>query len=231
MLETNLAKLESSTLHSNVNAPGPKLSRKGSIANISASADPSDCCPSSSSCKPRQRVVNRKTESDFAVQNHASNRGMPFYELYGTDASAGAMTVWTWGMSRILDAVEMANRSNIDPAQVGITGCSRDGKGALDPGAFEERLVPAIPGQLGEGGTACWRLPNAEQAAGNVVPDFGRDCQPHLPPSFRPAHAHGHGRAARPHLVRQHRIRMARSTIRVWLRSRHSYRLLGPRRV
>lgn len=42
MLETNLAKLESSTLHSNVNAPGPKLSRKGSIANISASADPSD---------------------------------------------------------------------------------------------------------------------------------------------------------------------------------------------
>ena len=105
--------------------------------------------------------------SAFAVQNNATNRGQGvFYELYGSNATAGAMMAWTWGISRILDALSYTTNTGIDPTHVGVTGCSRDGKGALVAGAFEDRLVLTIPQESGSGGTNCWRLSDAEQASG-----------------------------------------------------------------
>ena len=47
------------------------------------------------------------------------------------------MTAWAWGVSRIIDAIESTPDAKLNPAAVGVTGCSRNGKGALMAGALE----------------------------------------------------------------------------------------------
>ena len=59
-----------------------------------------------------------------------------FYDLYGSGNGAGAMVAWAWGTSRIIDALESLSAANIDTSKIGITGCSRNGKGALVGGLF-----------------------------------------------------------------------------------------------
>ena len=58
-----------------------------------------------------------------------------FYDIYGSSNSAGAMVAWAWGASRIIDALETLPNANIDTTKIGITGCSRNGKGALVGGS------------------------------------------------------------------------------------------------
>ncbi|KAK7040161.1 carbohydrate-binding module 1 [Paramarasmius palmivorus] len=87
------------------------------------------------------------------------NRGQgKFYNLYGSNHSAGAMMAWSWGISRIIDALEITPGANIDTKRIGVTGCSRNGKGTLVAGAFEPRIALTIPQESGSGGSACWRL-------------------------------------------------------------------------
>ncbi|KAH9915502.1 esterase [Fomitopsis serialis] len=62
-----------------------------------------------------------------------------FYDLYGSNATASAMTAWVWGVSRIIAALEQTPAANINTAKIAVTGCSRDGKGALMAGAYETR--------------------------------------------------------------------------------------------
>lgn len=117
-------------------------------------------------------VMNLNT-TEIGWQTDATSRGKgKFYDLYGSDASAGAMIAWTWAISRVFDALEQLQQNNtdtrIDIAHVGTTGCSRWGKGALVAGAFEDRLALVIPQESGSGGTACWRLSDAEYLAGNL---------------------------------------------------------------
>ncbi|KUJ23506.1 putative extracelular cellulose binding protein [Mollisia scopiformis] len=109
---------------------------------------------------------------DIAQQNDASSRGIgKFYDLYGINATASAMTAWAWAVSRIIDALESLpiSEAKINTTRLGMTGCSRNGKGALVAGAFEPRIRLTIPQESGSGGDACWRLSDAEQAAGYVV--------------------------------------------------------------
>ncbi|CZR51569.1 related to extracelular cellulose binding protein (Cip2) [Phialocephala subalpina] len=109
---------------------------------------------------------------DIALQNDASSRGIgKFYDLYGSNATASAMTAWSWAVSRTIDALELllVNTTKINASSLGMTGCSRNGKGALVAGAFEPRIALTIPQESGSGGDACWRLSDAEQAAGGVV--------------------------------------------------------------
>ncbi|KAK6535337.1 hypothetical protein TWF694_001799 [Orbilia ellipsospora] len=106
----------------------------------------------------------------MAQQNSASSRGIgKFYDLYGKNATASAMMAWSWGVSRIMDALEDTPRANIDPTRVGVTGCSRNGKGALVAGAFEPRIALTIPQESGSGGSACWRLSDWMYANGTVT--------------------------------------------------------------
>ncbi|KAF3914292.1 hypothetical protein ABW20_dc0106147 [Dactylellina cionopaga] len=108
--------------------------------------------------------------NDLAQQNSASSRGIgKFYDLYGSNATASAMMAWSWGVSRIIDALEDTPRANIDPTRVGVTGCSRNGKGALVAGAFEPRIALTIPQESGSGGSACWRLSDWMYANGIVT--------------------------------------------------------------
>ncbi|KAI0688731.1 hypothetical protein C8T65DRAFT_818099 [Cerioporus squamosus] len=109
--------------------------------------------------------------SDMAQQNDASSsRGVGlFYNLYGKSATASAMTAWAWGVSRIIDALEQTPSANINTQKIGVTGCSRDGKGALMAGALEPRIALTIPQESGSGGDACWRLSKFEQDSGSAV--------------------------------------------------------------
>jgi predicted YcjX-like family ATPase len=55
------------------------------------------------------------------------------------------MIAAAWGVDRILDALEATPGAKIDPLRVGVTGCSRNGKGAMVAGAFVDRIAPSIP--------------------------------------------------------------------------------------
>jgi len=107
---------------------------------------------------------------DIAAQQGTSSRGKgKFYTLYGSGASAGAMTAWAWGVSRIIDALEMTTTARINLKRIGVTGCSRNGKGAFVAGAFDSRIALTIPQESGAGGAACWRVSDSEHAQGKNI--------------------------------------------------------------
>ena len=107
---------------------------------------------------------------NIAQQNGASSRGRGiFYDLYGSSHDASAMTAWVWGVSRIIDAIEANPSAQINTKRIGVTGCSRNGKGALMAGAFEDRIALTIPQESGSGGDTCWRLSKYEKDRGSNV--------------------------------------------------------------
>jgi hypothetical protein len=81
----------------------------------------------------------------------------PFYDLYGTNHPAGYMVAQAWQVSRILDVMEQ-NPGIFDPYRVGVTGCSRNGKGAFFGGVLDNRIALTIPCESGIGGTVGLRL-------------------------------------------------------------------------
>lgn len=111
---------------------------------------------------------------DIAAQQSTASRGQgKFYTLYGSSASAGAMTAWAWGVSRIIDALAITPSAGIDTTRIGVTGCSRNGKGAFVAGAFDSRIALTIPQESGSGGAACWRISGNEAQPIHLV--FGAD--------------------------------------------------------
>src|SRR5882672_1525421 len=103
-------------------------------------------------------VINLPNDQ-IAQQNNQSSRGVgKFYDMYGSGHSAGALMAWAWGASRLIDALEKTPAANIDTTRLGVTGCSRNGKGALAVGAFDERIKLTIPQESGSGGAGTWRV-------------------------------------------------------------------------
>lgn len=106
----------------------------------------------------------------MAQQTDTSSRGKGlFYNLYGSGHTASAMTAWAWGVSRIIDALELTPAAKINTKRIAVTGCSRDGKGALMAGALEPRIALTIPQESGAGGDTCWRLSKSENDQGKAV--------------------------------------------------------------
>ncbi|KAK4148537.1 hypothetical protein C8A00DRAFT_19646 [Chaetomidium leptoderma] len=110
---------------------------------------------------------------EVGQQQDQSSRGKgKFYDLYGSGHSAGALTAWAWGVSRIIDALELTKaQTNIDPARIGVTGCSRNGKGAMVAGALEPRIALTLPEESGAGGSGCWRIAALQKSQGQNVQD------------------------------------------------------------
>jgi len=106
----------------------------------------------------------------LAAQVDGGSRGMgAFYDLYGANHPAGAMMAWAWGVSRLIDVIAQTPSAQIDPARLGVTGCSRNGKGALIVGAFDDRIALTIPQESGSGGAASWRVSDWQTANGPTV--------------------------------------------------------------
>jgi hypothetical protein len=97
-----------------------------------------------------------------AMADEKSRSGL-FTTIYGS-TGASAQVGWAWGVSRIIDVLvdeKKAGRNNIiDPTGIGITGCSRLGKGAFTIGAFDERIALGIPQESGTGGVSAFRVVN-----------------------------------------------------------------------
>jgi hypothetical protein len=97
------------------------------------------------------------TSSQLTPQSPGRGQGAIF-ALY-PDATTGSMILWAWGVSRIIDGLQMTQAQNhIDMSRLAVTGCSYAGKMALIAGAFDERVALTIPEESGGGGEAAWRV-------------------------------------------------------------------------
>ena len=82
-----------------------------------------------------------------------------FDRLYPELVDNGAYSEWAWGVSRLIDGLEIVGAaSKIDMKHIGITGCSYAGKMALWSGAMDERIALTIAQEPGGGGAAAWRV-------------------------------------------------------------------------
>lgn len=83
----------------------------------------------------------------------------PYIKDPGNPDAPSLMISQTWGISRVLDALQADNAKpanerliNVDPLKSAITGMSRLGKLALVAGAFEPRFAVVNPVSSGSGG-------------------------------------------------------------------------------
>ncbi|WP_437902807.1 hypothetical protein WME95_30130 [Sorangium sp. So ce327] len=91
------------------------------------------------------------------VQPEGNRSGGIFSKFHGS-AESGALIAWAWGVSRIIDALESMPDAQINPKRIAVTGCSRNGKGAMMVGAMDSRIALTIPQESGSGGVAAWRV-------------------------------------------------------------------------
>lgn len=85
----------------------------------------------------------------------------PYYRLYPaqTLANSGQYSAWAWGVSRLIDGLELVQAQlPINRQRLGVTGCSYAGKMALFSGAFDERIALTIAQESGGGGAPAWRV-------------------------------------------------------------------------
>ena len=101
--------------------------------------------------------VAKITFSAIEASGGSGAKTGPFYTFYGSNHPAGYMVAQAWQVSRIIDLLEQ-NPGTIDPYRIGLTGCSRNGKGAFAGGVFDNRVALTIPCESGIGGTPALRL-------------------------------------------------------------------------
>lgn len=101
------------------------------------------------------------------VMSHTQKRGQePINRLYPDLVHIGAYSAWSWGVSRLIDGLELVREElPIDLKHLAITGCSFAGKMSLFAGAFDERIALTIAQEPGGGGAAAWRV---SETLGNV---------------------------------------------------------------
>ncbi len=80
----------------------------------------------------------------------------------------GALSVWAWAASRVLDWIE--TEPTLDAAHVAVIGHSRGGKTALVAAAWDERFAMAVSSCSGTGGAKLHHvdLPDAERIVDSV---------------------------------------------------------------
>jgi hypothetical protein len=100
------------------------------------------------------------------TQTSDRNLNDPYYKLYPTLTDIGNYSAWAWGVSRIIDGVELVKADlKADTKHIAVTGCSYAGKMALFSGAFDERIALTIVQESGGGGINSWRV---SETIGNV---------------------------------------------------------------
>ncbi|KAF5316373.1 hypothetical protein D9619_006877 [Psilocybe cf. subviscida] len=159
-----------STLTVNVNNGGTSISFSVSVQLPSSGTAPYPAIIAMGGLSiptPAGVAVLTFNNNDMAQQTDSTSRGKgKFYTLYGSSATASSMMAWAWGVSRIIDVLEVTPSLKLDLTKLAVSGCSRNGKGAMVAGAFEPRIALTIPQESGSGGGGCWRISDAMLAAG-----------------------------------------------------------------
>ncbi|MGB3798849.1 MAG: sugar-binding protein [Lewinella sp.] len=100
------------------------------------------------------------------TQTSDRNPDDPYYRLYPDLTTVGNYSAWSWGVSRLIDGVEIvAEALNADLDHIAVTGCSYAGKMAIFSGAYDERIALTIVQESGGGGINSWRV---SETIGNV---------------------------------------------------------------
>lgn len=102
-------------------------------------------------------VINYNPLSVGAEGTPRTNKQGAFYTLYGSSSSTGLLMAWAWGVSRIIDVIQQSDGSILKADAMGVTGCSRYGKGAFVTGAFDQRIALTMPIESGSGGAPIFR--------------------------------------------------------------------------
>ena len=106
-------------------------------------------------------VFHAAQVNDYSQWRPHKERGQhDFDRLYPELAENGAYSQWAWGLSRLIDGLQLLGEqvTRIDMSHIGVTGCSYAGKMALFCGAFDERIALTIAQEPGGGGAAAWRV-------------------------------------------------------------------------
>ncbi|MCI0455702.1 MAG: acetylxylan esterase [Gemmataceae bacterium] len=106
------------------------------------------------------------------------------YTLFGNQIDTGTLMGWAWGISRVIDALAEAV-PEVDATRVFITGHSRNGKGVLVAGAFDERIALTVPSHSGTGGFPPYRFVD-EFAKRNGKAETLQNVVNYAPQWFRP---------------------------------------------
>lgn len=102
-----------------------------------------------------------------------NNKQGAFYSIYGSSSSTGLLAAWAWGASRIIDVVEQSGGTVLTADAIGVTGCSRYGKGALAVGAFDQRIALTMPIESGSAGVPILRGIPGESGAQPLSSAYG----------------------------------------------------------
>jgi hypothetical protein len=111
-----------------------------------------------------------------------NNKQGAFYTLFGNTSTTGLLAAWAWGVSRIIDVIESSGGSILRADAVGVTGCSRYGKGAFAFGAFDQRIALTMPIESGSAGVPALRSIPGESGAQPLSSAFNE--QPWLGDAF-----------------------------------------------
>lgn len=106
-------------------------------------------------------VFHEAQVNDYSQWRKHKERGEHnFDRLYPHLKDNGTYSQWAWGLSRLIDGLQILGEENtkIDMQRIGVTGCSYAGKMALYCGAFDERIALTISQEPGGGGAAAWRV-------------------------------------------------------------------------
>ena len=106
-------------------------------------------------------VFHEAQVNDYSQWRKHKDRGEHnFDRLYPELSANGAYSEWAWGLSRLIDGLQILGeeQTKIDMKHIGVTGCSYAGKMALYCGAFDERVALTIAQEPGGGGAAAWRV-------------------------------------------------------------------------
>jgi hypothetical protein len=119
--------------------------------------------------------------TNYSFSSPSDHSTDPFYQLYpelcagkcnGT-SNSGQYAAWAWGVSRLIDGIEIASHQAVNPLPIdmkhlAVTGCSYAGKMALFAGAFDERIALTIAQENGGGGAPSWRISHEIEPQGSV---------------------------------------------------------------
>src|SRR5919108_342823 len=110
------------------------------------------------------------------------NKQGAFYTIYGATSSTGLLVAWAWGVSRMIDVIQQSGGNILRADALGVTGCSRYGKGAFAIGVFDQRIAVTMPIESGSAGAPILRGIPGESGAQPLSSAYGE--QPWLGDAF-----------------------------------------------